>query len=121
MSTYYDLHCKACDKGAGFHVADYNIDALGELWTNRGLFIALDDAGLTNTLDISLMGDAHRGLRSLPEFARVHRAHDVRIIDGYGIYMAQCREHATCGACGHRHNCTADHGHDGPHVPPVSR
>lgn len=117
MSTYYDIHCRTCDEGAGFRI-NHGDKQLLQLVNRIAQWAVLDDLinGPLN-IDFKLWGDEGGGLRSFPAFAKAHLGHDVTLLDEYGRFFDKCGEWIKCPTCRSGAHCTLDRGHDGDHKP----
>ena len=84
MSRAWDLYCRTCDEGCGFHV-NHRPEKLAELWKYREAFAKLNhiDANIAE-FEIKPLGDEYGGGNHLPYFAAVHKDHDVAPRDEYG-------------------------------------
>lgn len=112
MSTHWDIYCRTCTKGCGFHTG-YK-ENLKPLLSKQKHWSELADIDLSE-MDFSLWGDDDGGLRRWPEFAKQHLGHDISIRNEYGGFDDQCSETMNCSTCDGWAFCGLPRNHEGPH------
>lgn len=115
MSTYWDIYCRTCAEGCGFHV-NHGEERLGALLRDQALWRHVPT--LENSdLELRLLGDEYNGGGHWPDFARRHFCHDVTLRNEYGEFLDECNERLTCANCGaFSSRCRLARGHAGAHT-----
>jgi len=121
MSTYYDFHCRTCNKDCGIDNARCD-EAMVLMLKHRAAFVglaeAVDDFGCGCGLGLEFSGLGGYCWSGLPEFFRKHAGHDVAVQSEYGSFHDECGEWIARVAIpeGNAHFCTLPVGHAGEHA-----
>lgn len=117
MSVYFDLFCRDCKCGCGFHW-NHGEDDLLEIWKFKEGWALLaglgDNPRASGQFWLNFVGNESGG-RDLPAFAAAHKDHDVLPRDEYGRFSDRCGEFFRCGECQTNHACGLPKDHPPPH------
>lgn len=113
MSTYWDIYCRDCGKGAGFE--SRNDQQLAVLVSKICDWAKI--SGLLTDLDaeVRLLCDENGALPHFPRFAHEHAGHDVTLRSEYGGFSDTCQTWTPCPTCGGGKLCALRRGHGGEH------
>lgn len=110
MGTTYEIVCLDCDEAGGVYI-DRRVHAAEDVLTLSPVFAAAGEALLGVKDPPSDLRVEVNGNEVDLEFFRVHKGHDLHVLDGYGTVLGQCREWKADVVC-----CREDR-HEGPCSP----
>lgn len=110
MSTDYDLYCVTCDTDLGVQWTSGDTILKG-LWAQRDTVIAY--AAIEPKLRAAGFGIEHHYMGGFDRtWFAIHRDHDVRVKDEYGVVDNRCGQWIRC-QCGRSCCCIRKRNHEG--------